>query len=349
MQKRVSLIGNLGKADGCFNGQTVKTRIVTDELIRYFGSNQVDIYNTSAGLKVLFTAPLIAFKAVKRSDDIVVLPAQNAVRVFVPLLVLFNLFFKSKRIHYVVIGGWLPSFLKHKPLLSYFLKKVYMIYAETHHMQSALEAKGFVGNVTYMPNCKPLRIVDTDDFSDNFSQPYKICTFSRVWSQKGIAEAVDVVIKINQKYGRTVYHLDIYGQVEAGEEEWFANLQRKFPDYIKYGGLIAFDKSVDVLKSYFFLLFPTKCPGEGIPGTIIDAYAAGLPVVSSLYPNFAEIIEEGVTGLGYEFNNVGAFEKLLDKIACNPQIIINLKSNCVRRAKMFLPEEVLNILIKNIQ
>ena len=87
-----------------------------------------------------------------------------------------------------------------------------MIYAETHHMQSALEAKGFVGNVTYMPNCKPLRIVDTDDLIDNFSQPYKICTFSRVWSQKGIAEAVDVVIKINQKYGRTVYHLDIYGK-----------------------------------------------------------------------------------------------------------------------------------------
>lgn len=43
MQKRVSLIGNLGNADGCFNGQTVKTKIVTDELIRYLGSNQVDI------------------------------------------------------------------------------------------------------------------------------------------------------------------------------------------------------------------------------------------------------------------------------------------------------------------
>lgn len=90
-----------------------------------------------------------------------------------PLLVLLNLFFKSKRIHYVVIGGWLPSFLKNKPLLSYFLKKVYMIYAETHHMQSALEARGFVGNVTYMPNCKPLRIVDTDDLIDNFHNHIK--------------------------------------------------------------------------------------------------------------------------------------------------------------------------------
>lgn len=151
MQKRVSLIGNLGKADGCFDGQTVKTRIVTDELIRRFGSNQVDIFNTSAGLKVLFTAPLIAFKAIKRSDDIVILPAQNAVRVFVPLLVLLNLFFKCKRIHYVVIGGWLPSFLKNKPLLSYFLKKVYMIYAETHHMQSALEARALL---VMLPICQ---------------------------------------------------------------------------------------------------------------------------------------------------------------------------------------------------
>lgn len=345
----VSIIGNFGKDGRALDGQSVKTKIVTEAVAMAIGQERVITYNTSGGVKTLFKAPLIALNALRRSRDVVIFPAHNAVRVFVPLLVVLQCFFRHRRVHYVVIGGWLPEFIKTRPLLRYCLRHIYMIYAETHRMQHDLRKMGYASNVTYMPNCKPLAIVESRELKSDYDEPYSLCTFSRVWSQKGIGDAVEAVKSVNESLGRNVYSLDIYGKVETGEEQWFADLQKTFPKYIRYGGTVPFDKSVEVLKTYFALLFPTRCSGEGIPGTIIDAYAAGLPVVSSLYPNFGEIIDEGVTGLGYEFGNNEALIKLLKDIAENPQKIIKMKENCVKKAKMFLPDEVVKTLVDKIR
>ena len=345
--KKNFVIGNIGQSCNGLNGQTIKTRIIIKELIDAYGEKQIGVFDTSVGVKALFKAPFVVFKAITKFDNVIILPAQNAVRVFVPLLVSLNLIFKHARIHYVVIGGWLPTFIKFKYLLTFFLKRIYMIYAETHQMKNILEKMGF-NNVTYMPNCKHLNIPIKEELNYAYSEPYKICTFSRVWRLKGIADAVAAVKYINEKYNRTVFCLDIYGQVESGDEEWFEDLKQHFPICINYKGSIAFDKSVDVLKPYFFLLFPTRYVGEGIPGTIIDAYSAGLPVVSSRYPNFAEVIDDGVTGLGYDFGSIESLEKLLDEIVLNPQLILKQKVNCLKKAKMFQPQEVIKILLNNL-
>ena len=340
---KISVIGNFGNGEEQFGGQTVKTRIVTDEIIKIFGNENVCIYNTAGGLKTLFKSTFIAFKAMRKSRNVVILPAHNGIRVFVPLLVIFQFFFRNRRVHYVAIGGWLPDFIKDKWLLRRSLHKLFMIYAETHRMERDLTNMGY-HNVTYMPNFKPLEIVPESSLDKKFSEPYSVCTFSRVWSMKGIADAAEAVMYVNSKLGRIVFNLDIYGKVEAGEEEWFSSLMGKVSSEVRYKGVVSFDKSVQVLKDYAFMLFPTRCPGEGIPGTIIDAYAAGLPVVSSLYPNYAEIIDEGVTGFGYEFNNLDAFESLLLKIAMNPEMIISLKKSCIRKAANYQPDSIVKIL-----
>lgn len=345
----ISIIGNFGSPGNSFDGQTVKTRIVTEELRRVLGAAAVTTFNTVGGIRTLLKAPLMAWRALRQGTDVVILPAHNAVRVLVPLLVLLQGLFPHRRIHYVVIGGWLPSFLQRRPVLRWFLHRVHRIYAETHRMAHDLKAMGFADNVVYMPNCKPLPVVAEADLKTQYTKPYRLCTFSRVWSEKGIGDAVEAVKAVNEKLGRTVYTLDIYGKVEQGEEQWWADLVNTFPDYVRYGGVVAFDKSVEVLKDYFLLLFPTRCYTEGIPGTIIDAYAAGLPVVSSLYLNFDEIIDEGVTGLGYPFGHNEALISLLEDIAQHPQRIISLKANCVRKATAFQPREVVGVLIGEIK
>lgn len=345
---KVSIIGNFSSGRKALNGQTVKTRIVTDELIKVYGKKEVAVFDTSGGLKTLFYSPWIAIKALYSSRDVVIFPAHNALRVFVPLLVILQGLFPKRRVHYVVIGGWLPAFIQNRPLLRICLYRLYMIYAETHRMKHDLWKSGYTNNVTYMPNCKSLKITKEEDFPDKYAEPYKLCTFSRVWREKGIADAVNAVKSVNGFFGRVVYALDIYGTIECGDEQWFEELQSEFPEYIKYGGSVSFDKSMEVLNDYFALLFPTKYSGEGIPGTIIDAYAAGLPVISSLYPNFGEIIDEGKTGLGYDFGNVDALIALLKDIADKPEMVISLKRNCVRKALLFQPDKVVSPLVNNI-
>ena len=94
--------------------------------------------------------------------------------------------------------------------------------------------------------------------------------------EKGIETAVNIITEVNDRLGYIAYSLDIYGQVDTSQVEWFENLKKQLPDYICYCGCVDANRSVEVLQKYFALLFPTHFYTEGIPGTIIDAYAAGM-------------------------------------------------------------------------
>lgn len=235
----------------------------------------------------------------------------------------------------------MPKVLKNQTKLLKELKEFEGIYVETHSMINALNNLG-LNNVHYLPNFKRINILKQDDLVYSHSEPYKLCTFSRVMMEKGIEDAISIVKNINNSFGKIIYTLDIYGQVEKDYKERFKEISDQFPSYISYKGFVKYDNSVNVLKNYFVLLFPTNFSTEGIPGTIIDAYAAGVPVISSKWNSFDEIIEEAKTGLGYEFGDVQDLESKLIKIKDNPQMIINMKQNCVAKAKRYSADNVIN-------
>ena len=163
--------------------------------------------------------------------------------------------------------------------------------------------------------------------------------------EKGIEDAINAVKTVNERLGRTVYTLDIYGQVDPNQTEWFEALKADLPPYVNYGGCVPFDQSVEVLKNYFALLFPTRFYTEGIPGTIIDAYAAGVPVISARWESFADIVEENETGYGYEFGNV---KDLTDKLMVamqNEEEFNLMKGKCLVYGKRFLPKEAVSVLV----
>ena len=99
------------------------------------------------------------------------------------------------------------------------------------------------------------------------------------------------------------------------------------------------------LKDYFILLFPTHYFTEGIPGTIIDAYAAGVPVICSRWQNFDDLIDEGKTGFGYDFKDRQGLKTKLLKIANDPLIVNELRENCINRAKYYTPAKAIQSLI----
>jgi len=88
------------------------------------------------------------------------------------------------------------------------------------------------------------------------------------------------------------------------------------------------------------MLFPTKFKTEGIPGTIIDAYASGLTVVSSIWDNYNEIIDDGITGIGYEIDNYNDFKKKITELIENKNKIYELKKNALRKFKCFSSDEI---------
>lgn len=345
--KKVCVLGHFGFGENLLNGQTVKTKIIAAELEKRFGKDEVRSIDTKGGIKTLVCLPFILLSALKNHENIIILPAQNGVRIIAPTLVFLNAFF-GRKLHYVVIGGWLTELIKNKSFLRNRLKRFDNIYPETSSMKKELEGYGF-NNVEVIPNCKPLEILCEKELVYSEKEPLKLCTFSRVMKEKGIEEAVFAVKTINEKSGRRVFTLDIFGQIDDSQTEWFDQLKTTFPDYVKYAGPVPYDKSVEVIKDYFAVVFPTKFFTEGIPGTIIDAYAAGVPVITSLWKNHKDVFFEGETGFGYEFGNQEEFICLLEDVAQNPEKLNSLKKTCLEKAILFTPEKAITGLFEKLK
>lgn len=343
---RIGICGHYGGNKNCLDGQTVKTKIITKELQKDFGSNEIKIVDTYGGKKRLLPIVFSLIKLVMQCKNVIILPAHNSLRIFAPMLAFVNYFY-NRKLHYVVIGGWLPVFVSTRRWLKNALMNFDAIYVETNTMKNKLEAMGF-SNIVLLPNCKELDIILDNELVYSKEEPFKICTFSRVMKEKGIEDAVNAVKAVNDKIGKNVYTLDIYGQVDKEQTDWFAKLQTKFPDYVKYKGLVSFDKTTEVLKDYFLLLFPTKFYTEGIPGTIIDAYAAGVPVVCSKWQSFSDLVDDTV-GYGYDFSSEEALENVLRKIYLEDiEKISVMKKACILKSRQYMPEKVLEILINKL-
>lgn len=341
---KIAMIGFFA-LNGKYNGgQENKTRALAELLQKNYGKDailKIDTLNWKKHPVKLFYSIL---KAAKSSDVIIMLPAQNGVMVFSRLLLLFKP--KKAKLFYSVIGGWLPSITSRKKRLATCLKKFDNIWVETNCMKDVLISQGFT-NVTVIPNFKKIVPIKEEECRINDWEPLRLCTFSRVLKEKGIEDAIRCVKSINEKYGRIVYSLDIFGQVDEGYQESFNKIIETMPSYIRYCGIIPYNESVYVLKDYFSLLFPTHYYTEGVPGTIIDAYAAGLPVIAAKWQSFDDVVIDRYTGIGYEFDDYNSFEETLDEIANNPHIIISLKINCVKEFEKYT-EKYVNSKISSI-
>lgn len=342
--KKILICGNFGTGGPTSSGQVIKTKIVSEEILKQLGKEKCTVFNTYKRLRSLLKAYFIYIPTLFRFKHVVMFPAHSGVVMLVPAFYVAKLLFGVK-LHFVVIGGWLPTFLKLFPISRIALRRYDGIYVETNTMKTALQQQGFK-NVFVMPNCKPLKILREEELCYQHTEPFKLVTFSRVMKEKGIEDLIRVIKQINETTGRTVYSLDIYGHIQEGEEVWFKEVMASVADNhsFSYKGKIPFTESTSVLASYFALVFPTRFFTEGIPGTIIDAYSAGLPVIASKWESFNDVVDDGVTGIGFEFENWEELTKILEKIAVNPEIVYGKKTACLRKAVEFIPESTVSVL-----
>ena len=341
--KRVGVIGHFGYGKNLVNGQTIKAKIITDELKKILGEEKVETLDSSIGIKGIISLFFRVGAMMYRCKNIIILPAHNGLVYFSIVLWFWNRFF-NVRLHYIVIGGWLADFLKTRKWLSDILKKFSFIYAETTIMAQTLRNNGFV-NVIYLPNCKSLKIKKV---SKTPVIPYKVCTFSRVTKVKGIEDVINVVKKINQKHSTNIYKLDIYGPIDEVFISEFNGLLNDSSGVIKYKGVTDYENTSEILSRYDYLIFPSRYTGEGIPGTIIDAYASGLPVIFAKWQHWKDIMIDGKTGIGYEFCSVDGLLDVMEKVSEENLNYSYMQDCCIKMANNYQASKVVGRLVKNL-
>lgn len=342
----ITVIGRIAEGVTLLDGQTVKTKTLIAELKKYYPQKEiicVDMFEYKKNaLKILKDT----CKGFLKSEHIIVLLSRNGRAFFFPLLNGLNRIFKRK-IYHDVIGGALAGEAKSNPVLLRQLKKFEVNWVELTAMKDDLKKLG-VTNVEVLPNFKNLSILKEEELDAAWEFPLIFTMFSRVIKTKGIEDAVYAIAEVNRRYSEKKAVLKIYGPVEEGYKEEFYNLVKKHSDFVSYEGCIAYQDSVSVLKQSYMLLFPSTYPGEGLPGTIIDAFSAGVPVLATNWHFNAELINEGKTGFCYDWKNP---ELLTEKIIYameHPEQILEMKSCCLKEAQRYMPESVMQKIVQTL-
>ena len=340
----VTICGHFGGNNNFLDGQTVKTKNLYKALTDRYGFNEVKKIDTYNWKKRPIKLLKECINAAKNSKNIIILPAHNGVKIFVPLFTFLKKKYKFNLI-YAVVGGWLPVYINNKPKLSKKLKLIDKILVETKKMKKDLVDLGF-SNVDILLNFKIISPLSIDKLNYNIKKPYPVCTFSRVMKEKGIVDVIEIIKNINKD--EIIYTLDIYGPVSNEFKEEFEALKREFPEYIKYKGCVDSNNSIEVISKYYLLLFPTRFETEGIPGTIIDALFSGVPVIATKWENATDIIIDNQTGFLVDMYDLEKFKNKMIECLDLKKIRV-IKKNALLKANDYISTNAIKELIKYLK
>ena len=340
--KKICICGHFAKGIESYDGQTVKTQSIYANLIKKYGKDNVSIIDTYGWKKKPLNIFFKCLRQSKEAENMIILPAHKGVKIFVPLFNILKRIYKFK-LHYIVIGGWIYSLIHKNLFMKNQLKKVDFIYLENNNTISQLKKIG-LNNLYQMNNFKDL--VQSNYKYKPDEKNFKCCIFSRIEEKKGITVAIDTINKINYDT-KTKVTLDIYGKVSKEYEKKFKQMLSN-SNNTNYKGTISPNMSVNVIEKYDLLLFPTLYFTEGIPGTIIDSYFSGVPVLASKWENFNEIIEDNVTGFGFKFADNDDFYNTLKNVISNRKFLSKMREKCLEASNFYTPNVALKILYRNV-
>lgn len=343
-RNKICLVGHFGIGKQLCNGQTIKLKNIYNKLV--LDGYKVDIIDTHLWKQKPFKLVKQLIYFIKRNDNIVFGLGENGVKIICPIIILISKLY-GKRTHYMVIGGWLPNLVRKNKFIKYLCLKTNYIYVESKEMKKKLNNEG-INNVSIFYNFKCLDPIDKNDIIDYKNSTYNVCTFSRVIKEKGIEEAIEAVIKVNTKYSKILFRLDIYGEIDEKYRKEFLELMKGVPDYISYKGTVDAESSVTVLKDYYLLLFPTYYKGEGFAGTLIDSLASGVPIIASDWKYNKEIVTKDIGFLVPIDNLVDNISECLVFCANNFGVVKKMREKCLEEYSKYTPNNVIKILYKNL-
>lgn len=347
MSERIAIIGHFGGNQDFTDGQTVKTKILFAELSTKtnWDITRIDTYWKSKKPALIILQTL---KALLSKKKIIVLLSINGMKFFFPLLSFFARHWNSQ-IYHDVIGGNLDQHVSSNPKFVKYLNSFKVNWVETNLLKSNLEKAG-ICNCVVIPNFKRLKInEELKETTNSTCVPFRFCTFSRVMKEKGIEEAIKAIQEINESRGREICTLDIYGKIDSGYEQCFEKTIESATSAIRYCGTVAYDDSVDTIKGYYALLFPTYWKGEGFPGTIVDAFSSGLPVIASDWNSNKEIVSSGVNGIVYPSSTIKTLKEGIEWMINNPNEVMKYKRNCIQAALHYQPDVYISQMVSCLE
>lgn len=340
MKNKILVLGYFGYMTNQIDGQTIKTRNIY-HLLKNKNTFTIDYFDTQI-FKKNKSSICKMFFMILLSDKVVYLPAHNNLKYIFPFIYIIC---KIKRIDilYFVVGGWLADYLKNKKFHIFLLSKIRGIFTESEQLRNLLINEYKLNNVTVFQNFR------IHSFTPSFSQKkddFKIVFMARINRMKGIEAIFRLAERIENKYGDN-HHIiiDFWGPIEQADEVFFREKVKNFK-FINYKGILDPEEIYATLTTYDLSVLPTKYPGEGFPGTILDSYISGIPVIVSDWKYLPEFVDQGKTGFIFDLNKEEEFYDYVDKLYNDRNLLLEMKRNAFEKSKMYSSESAWLIIKK---
>lgn len=333
------VLGYFGWRTNQLDGQTVKTRNV-HLLLKENLNGKTGFFDTET-LKDSKLNLLILIWNLLRSKNVVYLPGGNNLRKFSGILTRLQRW-SSFNIHYFVVGGWLPDVLIKQPDLVPVLASFNNILVETKRMQRRLEVEQGFKNVSIFENYR--------DFEPLFPRRseegsvLKLVFLSRINKRKGL----EVIFNALKQFGSQI-DVTFYGPIFKDDEGYFNKSIAQFEN-AHFGGILEQKDIIERLNQFDVLLLPTNYYTEGLPGAIVDAYFAGIPVLVTNWLHADEFVVNNETGVIVDFDNPQVpFNAALAQFLENRELLNTLKMNAFHYSERFSKKHVLEQLSQLFQ
>lgn len=237
-----------------------------------------------------------------------------------------------KRTTYLVIGGYFPEGIRTKIFNWRAYKNLRNVILQGQTLYNIVGKHSELKNLHVIPNFKSFP--ETIELTEGENAIFKFVFVGRISAGKGIKEILEAINILIQS--DNAFEIDFYGPVE---EHFHLDTYQS-----KYRGFLDFQNDSEMayskLSEYDCMLFPTYWKGEGLPGVIIDAFVAGLPVIATNWNMNTEIIKEGVNGFIIEPKNSTALAEKMQYVMHNRKELENIRENNLARAKDYHIDKV---------
>ena len=334
-QKQILVFGYFGYVTNQLDGQTIKTRAIYN-LLKERSEAKISFADTQE-FRSNKKSILLFIRDFLRCNTLVWLPAQNNLKFLFPLIWYASRIFRFEII-YIVIGGWLSTILGSLPFHKRRLKKIKSILVENHTTVKELEDCCGFKNLDVIPNFR--EIVPKPKIEKDEGE-LRLVFMARVNKMKGL----DVIVEIAEHLKDINVTIDIYGPIFADDEAYFkSELIERF-NSVKYCGVLQPEVICDTLRHYDVMLFPTHYYTEGFPGSIMDAYRSGLPVIATNWKHANEFIMDGISGYVVDFDKPA--KEMVERINIlynDREMLLRMKEAAYNESLKYTPDIAYKVL-----
>lgn len=234
---------------------------------------------------------------------------------------------------------WVHSYPR---LRAGFSQAVDFATAPSNYTLQMLIRRGFFAKGVYqvVPNTHGLTLEEltkrqaTTQFSGKNKDSLDILFIGRLEQTKGIGTLCTAFSNIAATFPEIYLHIAGYGSMEDDLRRRYAN----HPQIFFHGSVFGEQKSA-LIQSVDLVVVPSTWP-EVFGIVVIEAFAAGKPVLASNVGGIPELIEEGRTGFLVPPADCNALANQLAELARTPTILSDMSDQCFEAARQYTMERV---------